>query len=73
LLGWYLGRAGLTSGFGAFGSLIAFLIWTNYSAQIMLLGAEFTHAYAARHGSLAGQAQTTRGEVAYGASVRRSP
>lgn len=46
LLGWYLGRAGVASGFGAYGSLIIFLLWINYSAQIMLLGAEFTHAYA---------------------------
>ncbi len=51
LLGWYLGRAGISSGYGAFGSLVVFLIWVNYSAQIMLLGAEFTHVYAQRHGS----------------------
>jgi len=63
LLGWYLGRAAVSSGFGAFGSLVAFLIWVNYSAQIMLLGAEFTHVYAQRYGSLR-YAPTTRGEVA---------
>ena len=51
LLGWYLGRAGVSTGFGAFGSLVVFLIWVNYSAQIMLLGAEFTHVYAKRYGS----------------------
>jgi len=51
LLGWYLGRAGVTTGFGAFGSLVVFLIWVNYSAQIMLFGAEFTHVYAQRYGS----------------------
>jgi membrane protein len=45
LLGWYLGRAGISSAFGAFGSLIAFLLWANYSAQIFLFGAEFTHVY----------------------------
>jgi membrane protein len=34
LLGWYLGRAGVSSGYGAFGGLIVFLIWTYYSAQV---------------------------------------
>lgn len=62
LLGWYLGRAGVSSGYGAFGSLVVFLIWVNYSAQIMLIGAEFTHVYAQRHGSKK-ESQTTRGEI----------
>jgi membrane protein len=53
LLGWYLGRAGVSTGFGAFGSLVVFLVWVNYSAQIMLFGAEFTHVYAKRYGSRA--------------------
>ncbi|MBV9719340.1 MAG: YihY/virulence factor BrkB family protein [Candidatus Eremiobacteraeota bacterium] len=48
LLGWYLGRAGVSSGYGSFGGVIIFLIWVNYSAQIMLFGAEFTHVYASR-------------------------
>jgi len=52
LIGWYLGRAGVTSGYGAFGGLVIFLIWANYSAQIVLLGAEFTHVYARRFGSM---------------------
>jgi len=51
LLGWYLGRAGISTSFGAFGSLVVFLVWVNYSAQIMLFGAEFTHVYAQRYGS----------------------
>lgn len=51
LLGWYLGRAGISTGFGAFGSLVVFLVWVNYSAQIMLFGAEFTHVYARKYGS----------------------
>ena len=50
LLGWYLGRAGVTSTYGAFGSLVIFLLWANYSSQIVLLGAEFTHVYAQRRG-----------------------
>ena len=48
LLGWYLGRAAVTSAYGAFGALVAFLVWANYSAQIVLLGAEFTHVWARR-------------------------
>ena len=62
LLGWYLGRAGVSSGYGAFGSLVVFLIWVNYSAQIVLFGAEVTQVYATRHGSKA-QSTTTRGEI----------
>jgi membrane protein len=46
LLGFYLGRAGIGSAYGAFGSLVVFLLWANYSAQIVLFGAEFTHVYA---------------------------
>lgn len=46
LLGWYLGRTAATSTYGAFGSLVIFLLWANYSSQIVLLGAEFTHVYA---------------------------
>jgi membrane protein len=49
-LGWYLGRAALSSTYGAFGGLVAFLIWVNYSAQIVLLGAEFTHVLATHQG-----------------------
>lgn len=52
LLGWYLGRAGINSSYGAFGGIVLFLLWTFYSAQILLLGAEFTHVYARRFGSL---------------------
>ena len=46
LLGWYLGRAGISSGYGAFGSFVVFLIWVNYSAQIVLFGAVFTRVRA---------------------------
>ncbi|HEY6485993.1 MAG TPA: YihY/virulence factor BrkB family protein [Candidatus Cybelea sp.] len=48
LLGWYLSGAGVSSAYGAFGSLVVFLLWANYSSQILLLGAEFTHAYSQR-------------------------
>ena len=60
LLGWYLGRTGISSTYGAFGALIVFLVWVNYSAQIMLLGAEFTHVYAKNFGSVASKTTTAQ-------------
>jgi len=50
-IGLYLGKSSVVSGFGAAGSLVVLLIWVYYSAQIFLLGAEFTWAYAHRYGS----------------------
>jgi membrane protein len=52
LIGVYLGESGVASGYGTAGSLIALLIWVYYSAQIFLMGAEFTKVYAERHGSM---------------------
>lgn len=54
LIGLYIGKSGVTSSFAAAGSLVVLLVWVYYSAQIFLLGAEFTWAYAHGHGSLAG-------------------
>ena len=51
LIGIYLGRAGATSVYGAAGSLVLVLLWIYYSAQILLLGAEFTEVYSRRWGS----------------------
>jgi membrane protein len=51
LIGIYIGRSGVTSGFGAAGSLVMAMIWVYYSAQIFLLGAEFTWAHALTFGS----------------------
>ncbi len=51
LIGIYIGRSGVTSGFGAAGSLVLTMVWVYYSAQIFLLGAEFTWAYALTFGS----------------------
>jgi membrane protein len=42
LIGLYLGRAGISSSFGAAGSLVVLMVWVFYSAQIFLLGAEYT-------------------------------
>jgi membrane protein len=51
LIGLYIGRACVGSAFGAAGSLAVLLVWVYYSAQIMLLGAEFTRVFANRFGS----------------------
>jgi membrane protein len=53
-IGMYLGTGMVTSGFGAAGSLVAVLVWVYYSAQIFLLGAEFTWVYAHARGSRRG-------------------
>jgi membrane protein len=51
LIGLYLGRSSLSSAYGAAGSIMVLLLWIYYSAQIFLLGAEFTHVFTYSHGS----------------------
>ena len=55
LIGLYIGKQGLESTFGAAASLVVLLIWVYYSSQIVLLGAEFTRAYAGRRGQTPAQ------------------
>lgn len=50
LIGMYLGSTGLASSYGAAGSVIVILLWVYYSAQVILLGAEFTREYVATFG-----------------------
>jgi membrane protein len=57
LIGFYIGKQGLESTYGAAASLVVLLIWVYYSSQIVLMGAEFTRVYAKRHGSLRGTAR----------------
>jgi membrane protein len=45
LLGLYLGKATITSTYGAAGSVVALIVWVYYSAQIFFFGAEFTRVY----------------------------
>ena len=52
LIGLYIGKSGVASGFGAAGSLVIVLVWVYYSAQIFLMGAEFTWVYAGTFGSM---------------------
>jgi membrane protein len=51
LLGIYLGHTAFASAYGAVGSLVIILAWIFYSALIFFFGAEFTAAFARRHGS----------------------
>jgi membrane protein len=53
LIAFYIGTSGVTSMFGAAGAFAVLLMWVYYSAQIFLLGAEFTRVYAHRLGTLA--------------------
>jgi len=50
-IAFYIGKQGLESTYGAAASIIVLLIWVYYSSQIILMGAEFTHAFALHHGS----------------------
>ncbi|HVZ71389.1 MAG TPA: YihY/virulence factor BrkB family protein [Polyangia bacterium] len=47
----YIGKASVSSTFGAAGSLAVLLVWVYYSSQIVLYGAEFTRVYANALGS----------------------
>ncbi len=48
LIALYIGETGVASSFGAAGALIVMLLWIFYSAQIFLLGAEFSRAWTSR-------------------------
>ncbi len=58
-IGFYIGKTGVASSYGAAGSLIVILLWVYYSSMILLLGAEFTKVYARTRGSRAGVAVPT--------------
>lgn len=51
LIGLYLGNTSTGSSYGAAGSLVIVMVWVYYSAQILLLGAEFTQVYSRMIGS----------------------
>ena len=62
-IGLYIGKQGLESTYGAAASIVVVLIWVYYSAQILLMGAEFTHVYALRFGSLKGTDTAQNGDA----------
>jgi len=51
LIGWYLAAAGVTSVYGAAGSIVIVLLWVYYSSQVVLFGAAFTRVFAKHRGS----------------------
>jgi membrane protein len=51
LIGLYIGQSSVASGFGAAGSLVVVLLWVYWSAQILMIGAEFTWVWANQYGS----------------------
>jgi membrane protein len=59
-IGFYIGKQGLESTYGAAASIIVVLIWVYYSSQIILMGAEITHAIAKHKGSIKAREQPGR-------------
>lgn len=51
LLSLYMVTVGVGSAYGAAGSIVAFVVWVYYSAQIFFFGAIFTNVYATTVGS----------------------
>jgi membrane protein len=50
-IAFYIGKRGSESTYGAAASIIVVLIWVYYSARIVPMGAEITHAFATHQGS----------------------
>jgi membrane protein len=59
-IGFYIGKQGLESTYGAAASIVVVLIWVYYTSQIILMGAEVTHSWAKQHGSLKAPQQRER-------------
>ena len=60
-IGVYLGQASVGSAYGAAGSMVVLLVWVYYSALILFFGAEFTQAWATRHGGVTPQPHAVSG------------
>jgi membrane protein len=73
LIGLYIGKSGVASGFGAAASLIVIFVWVYYSAQIFLLGAEFTWVYARTYGSMLDISESTPDVTAPSGVIERRP
>jgi membrane protein len=70
-LGVYLGRVGTGSSYGAAAGFVVLLLWIYYSAQIFLLGAQFTVVRASRR--RAAKAAAAGGAPPRSAKARRAP
>jgi len=51
MIGFYLARAAPGSVYGTAGSVVVIIVWVYYTAQIVLLGAEFTNVRARQRSS----------------------
>lgn len=51
IITFYINHSSVGTAYGAAGSLVVILLWVYYSSAILFFGAEFTKAYAAKHGS----------------------
>jgi membrane protein len=74
LISFYLGSSTMASSYGAAGSLIIVLLWVYYTAQLFLLGAEFTRAYSSwqQSGNLLAQNVQKRSVMAFSAEPPRA-
>jgi len=72
-VGLYLARATTLSIYGAAGSLVLIVIFVYYSMQILLLGAEFTKAFAHQHGTPIGPASNAMHTPAAAGVVEAAP
>ena len=69
LIGLYLGRSSVGSAYGAAGSLAIMLLWVYYSAQVLMLGAEFTQVHARRRGRWIAPTENAEGTRPVGGSA----
>jgi membrane protein len=69
LISLYIGKTGIASGFGAAGSVAVIFVWVYYSAQVFLVGAEFTWVYAKCMGSQQHLAKPTAQELLSAADI----
>jgi membrane protein len=51
VIGMYIGKAGIGTGYGAAGSIVILITWVYYSAQLLYFGAEFTQVHAKHRGT----------------------
>lgn len=75
VVGLYLAKAGVAAAYGAAGSVVVVLLWLYFSAEIFILGAEFTQVYSRHFGrglNPKEQGEVQRAEQA-GAESRLAP